>query len=303
MRTTKVVRHGASRLRPRATRMAMDVPLAARVAGSASLGAGLAIYGLAKKSLDASGAAAAAVVGAATFASSTRLGVTLIAFFLVSSKLTKFKQERKSQIEKEFKPGGQRDWKQVLANGGIPTLLAVFVGFQTQAVDQVMRASASISTASMGAFLGYYACCCGDTWSSELGVLSRAPPKLITTWKTVPPGTNGGVSALGLVAAALGGLFVGMAFALGGYLACGDVQLQAVVVGGAVGFLGSLLDSLLGATVQYTGYDAEANKVTHKPGEDVVRISGQPWLDNDAVNAVSATCCAAMAAWTSLHLF
>lgn len=282
--------------------MAMDVPLAARVVGSASLGAGLAIYGHAKKSLDGSGAIAAAVVGAATFASSTRLGVTLIAFFLVSSKLTKFKQERKAQIEKEFKPGGQRDWKQVLANGGLPTLLAMGVGFQTHAVDQIMCASTSISTCLMGAFLGYYACCCGDTWSSELGVLSRAPPMLITTWKTVPPGTNGGVSALGLVAAALGGLFVGLAFAVGGYFACGDVQLHPVLVGGAGGLLGSLLDSLLGATVQYTGYDAKDNKVTHKPGEGVVRISGQPWLDNDAVNAVSATCCAAMAAWTSLHL-
>ena len=59
-----------------------------------------------------SGALAAAVIGAATQASSIRAPATLFAFFLSSSKLTGLKEELKSGTD-EFKAGGQRDWKQV----------------------------------------------------------------------------------------------------------------------------------------------------------------------------------------------
>ena len=43
----------------------------------------------------------------------------LLWFFVSCSALTKLGKERKKKIDAEFKEGGQRDWRQVLANGGV----------------------------------------------------------------------------------------------------------------------------------------------------------------------------------------
>lgn len=55
----------------------------------------------------------------------------------------------------------------------------------------------------------HFACCLGDTLASELGILSSHPPILITTLRTVPPGTNGGISLGGTLASLFGGLSMG----------------------------------------------------------------------------------------------
>jgi uncharacterized membrane protein len=64
------------------------------------------------------------------------------------------------------------------------------------------------------AALGHFGCCLGDTLASELGILSESKPILITTLKTVPPGTNGGMSLLGTGVSIAGGGFIGLTMVL-----------------------------------------------------------------------------------------
>lgn len=137
-------------------------------------------------------------------------------------------------------------------------------------------------------YIGHYACCNGDTWASELGVLSSSEPRLITApWRHVPRGTNGGVSMLGTIASTIGGFLIGLTFYLHGQWFLTDQprhQPWAIVLGGIGGGLGSLIDSFLGATVQVTWYDIEEKKVVNYQSK---HICGRDWLNNEQVNVVS----------------
>nr|GFA42183.1 protein PGR [Tanacetum cinerariifolium] len=104
------------------------------------------------------------------------------------------------------------------------------------------------------------------TWSSELGVLSDEQPRLITTFKPVRRGTNGGVTIAGLQAAAAAGTVIGLAFVLPGFFtkSCTDdaflKQLLVIPLSAAAGLAGSLIDSVLGATLQFSGFCSVRNK-------------------------------------------
>jgi uncharacterized membrane protein len=164
---------------------------------------------------------------------------------------------------------------------------------------------------------GHYSCCCGDTWASELGMLSSSRPRLISSMAHVPPGTNGGVTLLGLAAGAAGGLAMGLvtwaAGSASGELpgSMGPAGGPTVAVaqgpgfwlglGAAAGLAGSLIDSLLGATLQYSGWCSKTQRVVAQTAPHVQRISGRPLLSNNQVNTLAALCtsagCVAVAWW------
>ncbi|MEW5311050.1 MAG: hypothetical protein WDW38_002796 [Sanguina aurantia] len=267
-----------------------------------------------------SGAIAAAFVGAGTLGCSLRFGATLLAFFFSSSKLTKYKGELKEALDDSSKKGGQRDWVQVMCNGLVPTLLSISYGVLAGCVDVPLGLNPSMElwkaqgvTALMGAFLGYYSCCCGDTWASELGPLSTDTPRLITTGRPVRKGTNGGVTLLGTSASIFGGMAMGLVFYLAGlasptlwvnsYHDVALTQWRLIPLGLMAGLFGSLLDSLLGATLQYSGYNRVTQRVTQTAGPDVTHISGRAVLDNNAVNLCSASITAALTAAVALKMF
>lgn len=208
--------------------------------------------GLRKGSLSRSGALAALVVGSFALGTAAFTGAVLLAFYFSGSAATRCKQELKEKIDLEHRTGGgQRNWQQVLATAGIGCLLLLpalirsdlspFLGwpvpsFASQpwalvlpAAPMVVSLQHSFVSAFQGlsgeiligqclvAYVASFATVAGDTWASELGVLSSHPPVLITDFfcgrgcspRRVPRGTNGGVSAWGTLMSAAGGAFVG----------------------------------------------------------------------------------------------
>lgn len=84
---------------------------------------------------------------------------------------------------------------------------------------------------------------------------------------------------------------------------CGPDKMEADLLAGLLaGFFGSVVDSVFGATVQFTGYNRRTLKITSKINDDVTPISGLPILDNNAVNLVSASLLSFVSALVSLHL-
>ena len=178
----------------------------------------LSVRGYRRRSLSYDGACLAFVVGLVSCAASIKLGLTLIAFFLGSSKVTRIGAERKKKIEDGHQVGGNRNWVQVAANGGLATLLAAYLWLHTTRHGghpelHLDFAAHPLESWLQSAYLCHYACCNADTWASELGVLSRSEPILVTRpWRRVPAGTNGGITWAGTLASAAGGLLMGAVF-------------------------------------------------------------------------------------------
>ncbi|XP_046965640.1 transmembrane protein 19 [Vanessa cardui] len=255
----------------------------------------IAVSGYRKKSLNMSGALLGLVVAFVLILANYCFLADLLMFFISSSKVTHFRPHIKRKFEEDFKEGGQRNWIQVLCNGGMATQLGLLylldVGASERPIDFVNDYRASwLSIGVLGAF----ACCNGDTWASELGtVLSISDPVLITTWKKVPKGTNGGVTLIGTIISTVGGLVIGLSHYLTMlYFADRDLLMYAppqwpiILYGGLAGFLGSLIDSILGATLQYSGIDNDGKIVSHS-SLTVKHISGRNILDNHSVNLLS----------------
>ncbi|MDX1413210.1 MAG: DUF92 domain-containing protein [Candidatus Promineifilaceae bacterium] len=232
-------------------------------------------------SLSRSGAAGALIVGTLTFGlGGWQWGVLLALFFISSSLLSHFKEGEKKAVAEKFDKGHRRDAGQVIANGGLGACIATLSAF--------MPAQVAPGTIWFVMFLGVMATVTADTWATELGTLSKRPPRLITTGRIVAVGTSGGISPLGTIVSLLGGLMIGLA---AGLMFPSNFMLMGTA--GAVGGLaGSLVDSLLGATVQRIYYSDSRQKETEKrfekEGTPNRPLRGWAWMNNDMVNLLSS---------------
>lgn len=231
-------------------------------------------------SLTRSGWAGAILTGTLTFGlGGWAWGLTLIAFFISSSALSHYRRAAKERVAGEkFEKGGRRDLWQALANGGAGAALAALYALLGE------------PPLVLAAYAGVMATVTADTWATEIGVLSRTPPRMITTLRPAAPGASGGVSALGTLASASGALLIGLALLAISLAERGWWLPWIVPAALAGGLFGSLADSLLGATVQamYRSPAGETEKRASRDGVPHTLVRGWRWMNNDAVNFLSS---------------
>lgn len=237
-------------------------------------------------SLSKSGALAACLLGTVIFGlGGVPWAILLLAFFISSSLLSRFSKKRKAAFNEKFSKGSQRDFSQVAANGGIAGLCVL------------VSLLFPHSNLPWFAFAATLAAVNADTWATELGVLGRGQPRLITSGALVEKGTSGGVSWFGTLSAALGAVFIALPAVLlwpGGLLTHGIWAALLWLFGITVaGLAGSLVDSLLGATLQAIYYCPSCRKETerhplHSCSTPTSQVRGLRWLNNDWVNTICA---------------
>lgn len=231
-------------------------------------------------SLSRSGAWAAAVTGGLIFGlGGLPWAALLLTFFFSSSVLSKAFKSRKTKISEKFSKGSQRDWGQVLANGGLGTLFVILYAIFPE------------QPTIWFAYAGVMASVNADTWATELGVLNPSRPRLITNRQPVEPGTSGGISLYGTLATIGGAALIGLA---GAAISPAGDRLSLILAATLGGVCGSLFDSLLGATVQAIYHCPQCDKETerypiHACGTETVQIRGWKWLNNDLVNLLASS--------------
>lgn len=244
--------------------------------------------------LSRGGVAGAVLTGTTIFAGGGLVPASLlVTFFVSSSALSHWRKGRKTEAAVvEAEKGTRRDLAQTLANGGVAALLVL--------VGRALPASPWFP-----ALLGALATTNADTWATEIGLLNRRAPRLITTGRTVPPGTSGGISPLGVGAAAAGAVLIGGVAVVGQRLT-GERARWLLPLALVAGLGGSFADSLLGATVQARyrcpRCGVATERTVHRCGTPTVLVGGCRALDNDAVNFVASVCGAALGwAWGTRH--
>ncbi|KMK76657.1 hypothetical protein AB990_12200 [Alkalihalobacillus pseudalcaliphilus] len=225
-------------------------------------------YWLRKLSL--SGALCAILVGVSIAYGTGLPGLLLLAGFFISSVVWSMLLKSKKENDIDLKDGA-RDGSQVLANGGVAAILAVLSGVTGEKLF----------------FLGFVvalAAATSDTWASELGRLSRGKPIDVIRFQRVKTGTSGAVSLLGTIAALMGSFFiVGLAYVIEGATYSLSLFLGMVLAG----FIGNLVDTYVGATVQVKYRCQDCQTVTEKIehcGNVTIKDRGYRIFNNESVN-------------------
>jgi uncharacterized protein (TIGR00297 family) len=171
---------------------------------------------------------------------------------LITTRIGRQKKERLGTAERRHGRGSL----QILANVGVATLCAAPLIFMAHA-HYLLLAGACAALAEAA----------GDTVGSELGQAFGNRPRLITTWRPVTPGQDGGITPIGTLFS-LGAIFIICTACQWAHLLMPQFYWTVF----CAAFFGTVVDSLLGATLE-------------RPGR----------LGNNAVNFTSTAFAAALA--------
>ena len=160
--------------------------------------------------------------------------VLLLGFLGTSHKATKWRFDEKSAKGLCESSDGHRSWGNVVANGGLPGLVAIISWYLGDHDNGLWIFAAAVAVAS------------ADTFASEIGCLDNRV-RMISTMKKCEPGLNGGFSPNGQLAAAVGSLFIA-ALAL-----LSNQNYEYALVVARIGWLGCQVDSILGALLENRG--------------------------------------------------
>ncbi|CAN5771574.1 MAG: DUF92 domain-containing protein [Rubrobacter sp.] len=177
-----------------------------------------------------SGALGGLLVGTTIYASLGPRGFAVLALFVIGgSLLTRLGYRSKQRAGTAQEHGGRRGARNALANCAVATVCAIL-------------AAATGSEPFIAAFVASLGAAFADTAESEIGQLFSRTPRLISTLRKAPPGTDGAVSLPGTIA---GVGASGITAALG--LALGMLETPAaVLLVATAAFLGTIVDSLIG---------------------------------------------------------
>jgi len=199
--------------------------------------------------------------------------VIVATFFVLGVAFTWYRYEHKKSIGSAQEKGGTRSWPNILANGGIAALFGL---------GEFLLGGNAFSVL----YIGAVSAAASDTLATELGLLNKAPPRLIThIRKAVAPGTSGGVSPLGFAGSLIASALIGLVAALLGVVNLWAPVIVAVSVAG--GIIGSVFDSLIGATLQRKSTCVVCGKPSESLvhcGEPTKYVSGISFFDNHVVN-------------------
>ncbi|KAF3942028.1 hypothetical protein ABW19_dt0200713 [Dactylella cylindrospora] len=240
----------------------------------------------------------------------------LFGFYFAANSATKHKHAVKQTltVSSSGHAGGTttRTHIQVLANSicaSILILVHYFLSYDDIKSGKPVTFSLSKSSGWKDALIvgvmTQYAAVLSDTLSSELGILSKSHPRLIyNPTKVVPPGTNGGVSLTGFFFGTLGSIFIAGLSIVSTPFAENVSQEFKITLAGVIvgcGVLGTIVDSLLGATLQASVIDVLHGKIVESDGGEKVLVNsgiypsirgsvrGRAGIASEGVNATAKT--------------
>jgi uncharacterized protein (TIGR00297 family) len=179
------------------------------------------------------------------------LAIAVVVFFITGSLFSRLNRDLETPDNGSLLPERRRDGLQIWANGFWAAIFCIlWFLFPINLF--------------LGAAFGVIATATADTWATEAGI--RKPGKTVSfkTWKSVPPGTDGGVSLKGTLFSILGALLIG-------FFASQGVEgnpVHTFILVFVAGFLGCLIDSYIGAFYQRSGKSEQSEHPWHSMDKD-----------------------------------